>query len=438
MKFYLIPVVLVVVAAILASGCTAPASQNAGGQPGSHEIRVDALVDETGSLSVQGGEAKAALLLAESDINRYYQNLGSPTRVRVVIHDTGSNPATALAITKQLYANGTRMILGQQSSAELAAIKDFTDANGMLVWATGSTAHSLAIRNDSIFRLLSSDRAQGTVMGIMLAAQNMKAIVPVYRGDIWGDDLTNVTGQTFMANGGVTLEGVRYDPATRDFNATVSQLDIRAGQAIAKYGAGSTAIYAVTLGELGDIMNEAATKPNLTKVRWFGCDGNTGIPVLQGTSTAARFASDVTLTGTLWAAPLGMDYTAIQNGLGHEPDGATVALYDGLWITKDVLMDTQGSPMTRSGLAEALIRHTNTYSAGSGPMVLNAAGDRQLASYDIVRVVSGPTGSQWKKVNQIVIWQTGEIDVFSYPESTTRNDNFRSEDLKNIHTPISY
>lgn len=401
---YLVPIALFLIAAVLLGGCTSSAPADTGALPVTGEVPVDALLALHGVGSSLGESSKAALLTAEDDINRYYREIGSPTRVRVVIHDTGSDPATALALAEQVHASGRRFVIGYLSSAELSAMKNYTDANGMIAISSGSTAPALAIPDDSIYRMISDDSAQGQFMAIYLDSEHIRAIVPLWRGDIWGDSLSNLTLAAFSARDGVALDGVRYDPGTTDFNATVATLDLLTGEAIDAYGAGSVGIYAVTFNEIGDIMNAAAERPNLSRVRWFGSDGNTLDPSLTGITPAARFAARVNMTGSIWGIPVeyrnSSQVSRIKERLGREPDGSSIALYDTLWVVMEVLEETPAGA-NQTELARALVHHLETYHGASSDLTPNTAGDRILASYDLLQVAGGPSGSQWKKIAQI-------------------------------------
>jgi ABC-type branched-subunit amino acid transport system substrate-binding protein len=55
----------------------------------------------------------------------------------------------------------------------------------------------------------------------------------------------------------------------------------------------------------------------------------------------------------------------------------------------------------QSQLARAMVRHLETYNGISSDLELNAAGDRILDSYDIIRVVGGQSGFRWMKIAQI-------------------------------------
>lgn len=397
------------------AGCTtippAPAS-------GSSLIVVDALLPLTGSYSSFGEMAQAALLTAEEDINRYYQTIGSPARVNVVIHDTGSDPGTALRLVQAVHADGHRIVLGHMTSAEIAAIKEYTDTNGMVVLDAGSTSPALAIPGDSIYRLISDDSAQGRVMGVWLAKNNIDAIVPIWRGDIWGEGLLNATRAAFAERNGITLDGVRFDPATTDFAAPVSSLDILAGDAVRTYGAERVGIYVIGFDETAPVLSEASGRQNLSRVRWFGCDGNTGISSLTGSTPAALFAAQTNLTGTVWGIahgnPLDGPQTRIRERLGFQPSSGPVALYDALWVVKDMSEEIPAG-VGRARIEAALVRHMNTYDGESGSLMPNEAGDRSLASYDIMQVVSGSGGSVWKSVANVIIWADGREEITITP-----------------------
>lgn len=417
---YLLPIVLI--AAILFAGCTSTAPAQPGTAPGSgvatpSTVRVDAFLPLTGAWSQNGESAQAALLTASDDINQYYTGLGVPTRVNLTIYDTATDPATARRLLEQVRANGTTIVLGPMTSAQLLAMKDYADTNGMILISSGSSAPSLAIPNDSIYRVVSDDTAQGKIMSSYLARQKIHTVVPVWRGDIWGDELKNATKSGFEAKQGTMLSGVRYPTDTKDFNATVNSLDIQVGNAIAQYGAGNVGVYAVTFNEIGDIMTLAGTTQNLSLVRWFGSDGNTRDPELAGSSPAARFAAQTNMTGAVWGTYLYGSSPArspvngkIQARLGREPEPPSVALYDTLWVIVRSQEDTKNSG-DRSSITKALTRQMETYSGSTGSMLMNRAGDRILASYDLVQIRPGINGSQWKAFEQIHLWPDNSEEI---------------------------
>jgi len=82
------------------------------------------------------------------------------------------------------------------------ALKDYADREEILLVGSSSTAPSLAIPNDNIIRLVTDDTCQGKVMAEVLASRNIKDLIPIYRDDLWGQDLLNATRESFEARNG--------------------------------------------------------------------------------------------------------------------------------------------------------------------------------------------------------------------------------------------
>src|SRR5215207_7358456 len=90
------------------------------------EITIGGIFSLTGNWSSLGVTSKAAMELAVEDASRYAAGRG--ITFRADIRDTKLEPATALSAVQALRAAGVQVIIGPQSSAELAAIKSYVDA----------------------------------------------------------------------------------------------------------------------------------------------------------------------------------------------------------------------------------------------------------------------------------------------------------------------
>jgi branched-chain amino acid transport system substrate-binding protein len=55
----------------------------------------------------------------------------------------------------------------------------------------GSTASSLSIAGDNIFRLVPDDTREAVAMTTMLRADGIRALIPVWRTDLGNDDLAH-------------------------------------------------------------------------------------------------------------------------------------------------------------------------------------------------------------------------------------------------------
>src|SRR5699024_5133895 len=120
-------------------------------------IVLGALLSLTGEWSDLGIASQAALEIAVEDINTELAAVGSPERVAISVKDTQLDPELALQQASELAEEGATFIIGPQSSEEVVAIKEQTARDGMIVVSHGSTASSLAIPDDNVFRVIPPD-----------------------------------------------------------------------------------------------------------------------------------------------------------------------------------------------------------------------------------------------------------------------------------------
>lgn len=273
-----------------------------------------------------------------------------------------------------------------------------------------STAPSLAIVGDNVFRFVPPDTFQADAMAYFLNESGVTAIVPISRGDVWGDELRNLTAAAVEENGGTVFDGVRYTPGTADYTAAVADLDVQVGHAIAVYGAEKVGVYAITLEEAAPIMEAAAGMQNLSQVRWYGSDANVLIGALATPGDAARFAARTSFTGpAFWQQDLVAAHEAtvrkIQDRLGRQPDGYSLASYDVLWIVTTVCTQTASADASelKVALTEVAARVSGSF---CDEVSLNAAGDRSTAHYCFWSVEGGDA-YQWVPVAQYDIWTAG-------------------------------
>lgn len=120
-------------------------------------LTIGALLDLSGNGATLGRNSQAALNLAAADINTEFQSVGSSVSVQISVQDTGLNPSTALQDSQLLASQGVQVVIGPQTSSEVAAIQPWADSNGLLVVSHGSTASSLSNRDDNILRFVPDD-----------------------------------------------------------------------------------------------------------------------------------------------------------------------------------------------------------------------------------------------------------------------------------------
>src|SRR4029078_7993728 len=96
-------------------------------------------------------------------VNAQPASAGLP-KVSIVVKDTQLKPDNALDQLKALVSEGVKVVVGPQSSSEVAAIKDYADENGVIVISQGSTSSTLSQGGDDIYRLPPDDRQETAAM----------------------------------------------------------------------------------------------------------------------------------------------------------------------------------------------------------------------------------------------------------------------------------
>jgi ABC-type branched-subunit amino acid transport system substrate-binding protein len=120
-------------------------------------LTVGALFSLHGDNSNGGISSQIAIKIAEADINELFSTLGRTIRVHVVVKDSQSDPEITWKALKELQAQGIRIILGPEESQPLSYVRKYANDSGIILISGSSTASSLAIKNDTTFRLVPDD-----------------------------------------------------------------------------------------------------------------------------------------------------------------------------------------------------------------------------------------------------------------------------------------
>ena len=125
------------------------------------------------------------------------------------------------------------------------------------------------------FRLVPDDRNQGTAIAKLMQHEGIEVLVPVWRGDTWGDGLSNAATSSFEKRGGQVADGIRYNPESPEFSASTSLLASTVQKNIDEHGADKVAVLFLGFAEILQFMQSAAEHDSLDDIRWFGPGANT-------------------------------------------------------------------------------------------------------------------------------------------------------------------
>lgn len=365
------------------------------------EVTLGGLFSLTGNWASLGVTSKAALELAVEDANRYAAGRGITFRADV--RDTKLDPARALVALDSLRAAGAMIVIGPQSSAELAALKPRVDGQPVIVVSQSSTAGSLAVAGDRILRFTAADSLEGVASAALMWSDGIRTVVPVWRADAGNQGLRAATRTAFMARGGTVSAGAEYAATATAFGPTATTLGTQVRAALAGRPAGEVGVYAAGFDEVADLFVAAAADPVLASVRWYGADGIAQSGALLARPAAVAFAQTVGFPSALF----GLDFTArtswqpvatrIQARAGAAPDAFALAVYDAARVAALAYLASPADVGVDS-LMSRFVQAAGAYHGATGWTALNAAGDRQYADFDFWAIRPSGTTYAWTRV----------------------------------------
>jgi branched-chain amino acid transport system substrate-binding protein len=290
-------------------------------------------------------------------------------------------------------------VIGPQSSAEAAAIRDYVNQYGIILISQASTAFSLAIPDDYLFRLAPNDRLEGAAVAALMKADGVEVAVPIWRADAGQTGLRNGAMDFFAAGGGIVMTGVSYLPTETDFTEAVTALGNVVRAAKNANPGKKVAVYIAAFEEGAAILDRARLDADLL-ANWYSGDGLTQSQVLLAPAPIAAFAVATKFTAPNVAlSELTRDRwqpisAEIQSRTGFAPDSYALSVYDAAWV--GVLSAVEGR--NRSDVRRAsFIRNVERYWGLTGPLSLDAAGDRRVADFDFWTVMETGTKIDWVK-----------------------------------------
>ncbi len=343
------------------------------------EMVFGALLPLTGKDADLGKTAKAALMIALEDIKKFMSDAGSQLKVRLLIEDTRSDPDAALEGIQHLASSGVHMVIGPCSDKAVEKVKPFADQNNILVISPSSSGPYLSVRGDNIFRLSPMDTYQAEALTNLMMEQGKTVLVPLWEGDMYGDELVVHMKARFRERHGDVVPGVRYYPTRTEFNKyldglvqEIAKSPVRDKSKIAIYYAGSK--------DIAEIFSEASKHPGLNGYNWYGCDRTAFNDALAKNPTARDYAIQVNFISPKYGEAEGDWYPAMESRINQDvgilPPAEAIVSYDGLWVAFLTAVSV-GSATDSTRLKKALFPTSRQVYGVTGWMALNARGDRK-------------------------------------------------------------
>ncbi|NIV43166.1 MAG: ABC transporter substrate-binding protein [Candidatus Dadabacteria bacterium] len=368
----------------------------------SHKVNMGGLFSITGNWATLGVASRAALQIAIEDINDFYRGNDRNVVFTSSVKDTLLEPDLALALLEEFSDSGTNLIIVPMSSAEVSVVKNFADNNDIVIVSQSSTAGSLSIAGDNIFRFSPDDSQEGAAVAELMLHDGIDSIVPISRDDAGNEGLNIATTSFFMDAGGNVTESIKYAPNTMDFSDIVEKLSDLVSEQLEEHDADQVAVYLAGFDEVVEIFKLAKDDSVLSTVKWYGSDGVVfSQALLTNEGDSSEFAQSVIYPNPIFGLNDDMENVwgpvadEITERTGVVPDAFALSVYDIAWALARAYLNTE-NPKDIEAFKDEFVLAAKELDGITGSTELNEAGDRKFANFDFWGV---------REENEIFIWK---------------------------------
>ncbi|HEX5574210.1 MAG TPA: ABC transporter substrate-binding protein, partial [Nitrososphaeraceae archaeon] len=326
----------------------------------------------------------------------------------LLVEDSKTDPVESVHALKRLIDSDVKIVIGPVTSAAVMSVKDYANQHNVILISPSSTSTALSIADDNLFRFVPDDRNQAEFISNKMWNDGVRVVIPMWRSDTFGNELVKGVKENFEKKGGLVMEGVQYHPHTGEFSSSLHRINfIMWNQYLKKlsnilentthqFDAQKVGVYLVSFDEVTPILIQSNEHPILQKVKWYGSDASAQNLQIIRNHDAAYFAEMINFSNPLFQVNLN---NSKAETLGEEIEkklhGSSsltypILAYDTYWVTAlslEKIIDNRTTDIDVESLKKIITGTAADYDGISGKIILNDAGDRINANYDIWSVV---------------------------------------------------
>jgi len=372
---------------------TAPPTVAPGPQGLQGEILIGSPLALTGAFGSFGVRERAAIEIAQSEINEFVAKAGLPVKFTFLIEDTETKPDVALSKVQALAAKGVKVLAGGFTSGELRGISAYVDANKIVTLASASTASRKSIgkgfdEGSYIIRTLPSCEAEGVAMTKAIVDMGYKKIAIITAKVTYSEAIEEAFVKEFEKAGGEVVYHITYEEGTKTFTSELSLLEAE----MTKYAKDEIALFANMWEDVALFLQQAEQRNSpLLEYTWFGPDTYAYSTVVL--NEAGTLAAKVKLISVNFEAPATESYLkfveVFKSKVGETPDIYAVGAYDNAWIA--VLSILAAGKYDGEAIREVVPYIANHYYGALGNPALLPVGDRETMdqAFYAIKIVDG-------------------------------------------------
>ncbi|MCS7128840.1 MAG: penicillin-binding protein activator [Desulfurococcaceae archaeon] len=356
----------------------------------------------SGELSSIGKIWEKVVRLAIEDLNNEVKAFGLNITFNYEILDDETKEEKALQNVQTFAQKGIKVVIGPAASSQVKVVKAFADENKIVIISPSSTAPTLALKGDFIFRTVGSDAGQAKALATLAHQEGSRKVIVFHRNDEYGRAFADFFINYFKDLGG-TAVSQPYQTGLADYAAEVSAL---AGRVQSE---GFEAVVLVAFDTDGaNILSHAAESAILSRVRWFISEGPHGASELL-TQSVGEFAAKVKLYGTrplFIANPLYIELKErFKEMFGLELAVFCENLYDAVKLAGWAII--RAGSYDGEAIAKALVEVAKTYYGPSGWTAFDETGDKAQQDYGVWAIVKTAEGKY--EFRDVGVYERGSI-----------------------------
>lgn len=299
------------------------------------------------------------------------------------------------------YPNGPTYFAGPATSSASTILKEYADANDIIIVSPSSTSPGLAIPGDNVFRLAPDDANQAPFIAELIHTAGKDNIVIVQRDDAWGRGIVNAFTPAYEGD----VSNIVILPVENpDYEAAARSLDDALGTALSSSNSDTVGVLLATFApEMVRLLQAILDDPDLQHVRqvsWYGSDGITQKSVVVDAPQVAALATDLHFVSTIFE----VEENEIIRGLLadlEEYDGLpspsvySYSAYDTVMLLADTYKETGGAfAEMKAALPDVARRSVGAL----GNYSLNEAGDLDHKDYGVYEIIQSGGEYIWISV----------------------------------------
>lgn len=179
-------------------------------------LKIGILAALTGGSSTHGHGISKGVQLAQKELGA--------TNVEVVQEDSQCDPKVGQEAMQRLIDQNVHVVIGDGCSSVSVAVLPLANGTETPMISPGASSPALSIPNDYFFRVIPSDRWQGSFMAQTLYDAGHRRVAVFYTNEPYGSGMNNQFREHFESLGGQVVATATAEPDDTELGGHIDQL----------------------------------------------------------------------------------------------------------------------------------------------------------------------------------------------------------------------